>query len=76
MKLGKLNFIYNNDKHQAADDGYHHVLVYDAVEREYENLMITKSEMGRIRLRARNNPEDCVSPSWVDGLIALFFRVF
>ena len=38
MKLGKLNYIYNLDKHHAANKGYYRVLVFDSVERRYENL--------------------------------------
>jgi|TARA_R110000796_G_scaffold9228_1_gene31562 hypothetical protein len=71
MKLGKLNYIYNLYKHHAANKGYYHVLVYDAVERRYENLVITDGEMESIRDRARKNPEDLVAlrPSWLDRLI-------
>jgi|TARA_R110000824_G_scaffold184044_1_gene365084 hypothetical protein len=70
MKLGKLNYIYNLDKHQAANKGYYHALVFDAVERKYENLIITDGEMKKIRERSRKNPEDAVQPSWFDMIIA------
>tara|TARA_Y100000310_G_C20468252_1_gene708722 strand:- start:643 stop:870 length:228 start_codon:yes stop_codon:yes gene_type:complete len=70
MKLGKLNYIYNLDKHHAANKGYYRALVYDAVERKYENLMITDGEMKKIRERARKNPEDIASASWFDRIIA------
>ena len=70
MKLGKLNYIYNIDKHHAANKGYYCALVFDAVERRYENLIITDSEMKKIRERASKNPEDIVSPSWFDMIIA------
>ena len=56
MKLGKLNYIYNLDKHQAANKGYYHALVFDA--------------MKKIRERSRKNPEDAVQPSWFDMIIA------
>ena len=69
MKLGKLNYIYNLDKHHAANRGYYYALVYDAVERKYENLMITDCEMKKIRERARKNPEDTTKPSWFDKFI-------
>ena len=69
MKLGKLNYIYNLDKHHAANKGYYHALVYDSVERKYENLIITDAEMGKIRARAEKNPEDAAKPSWLDRLI-------
>ena len=69
MKLGKLNYIYNLDKHHAANRGYYYALVYDAVERKYENLMITDGEMKKIRERARKNPEDTTKPSWFDKFI-------
>tara|TARA_R110000851_G_scaffold223113_1_gene376012 strand:- start:324 stop:563 length:240 start_codon:yes stop_codon:yes gene_type:complete len=72
MQIGKLNYIYNQDKHQAASKGYHHVLVFDSVERRYENLIITDSEMKKIRERASKNPEDLVAPSWLDRLIEWF----
>ena len=55
MNLGKLNYIYNLDKHQAANKGYYYALVYDSVE--------------RIRARAQKNPEDITTPSWFDKLI-------
>ena len=48
MKLGKLNYIYNLDKHHAANKGYYHALVFDSVERRYENLIITDSEMKKL----------------------------
>jgi hypothetical protein len=70
MKLGKLNYIYNLDKHHAANKGYYRVLVFDSVERRYENLVITDSEMKKIRERAKKNPEDLVSPTWFDQFIA------
>ena len=70
MKLGKLNYIYNLDKHHAANKGYYRALVYDAVERKYENLMITDGEMKKIRERTRKNPEDSASASWFDRIIA------
>ena len=70
MKLGKLNYIYNLDKHQAANKGYYYALVYDAVERKYENLIITDGEMKKIRARASKNPEDITKPGWLDKLIA------
>jgi hypothetical protein len=70
MKLGKLNYIFNLDKHHAANKGYYRVLVFDSVERRYENLVITDSEMKKIRERANKNPEDLVAPSWFDQLIA------
>ena len=70
MKLGKLNYIFNMDKHHAANKGYYRVLVFDAVERRYENLVITDSEMKKIRERANKNPEDLISPSWFDRFIA------
>jgi hypothetical protein len=70
MKLGKLNYIYNLDKHHAANKGYYQALVFDSVERRYENLIITDSEMKKIRERAKKNPEDVVRPSWFDQLIA------
>ncbi len=75
MKLGKLNYIFNLDKHHAANKGYYRVLVFDSVERRYENLVITDSEMKKIRERANKNPEDLVGPSWFDKLIATF-RLF
>ena len=73
MNLGKLNYIYNLYRHHAANKGYYHVLVYDTVERRYENLVITDGEMESIRARARKNPEDLVAlrPSWIDRLIAI-----
>ena len=70
MKLGKLNYIHNLDRHHAANKGYYHALVFDAVERRYENLIITDSEMKKIRERSRKNPEDAIQPSWFDQLIA------
>ncbi len=70
MKLGKLNYIYNLDKHQAANKGYYHALVFDSVERKYENLIITDGEMKKIRERANKNPEDLATASWFDRLIA------
>ena len=70
MKLGRLNYIYNLDKHHAANKGYYRALVYDAVERKYENLMITDSEMKKIRARANKNPEDAAVASWFDRIIA------
>ena len=70
MKLGKLNYIHNLDKHHAANIGYYRALVFDAVERKYENLIITDSEMKKIRARALKNPEDLTQPSWFDMLIA------
>jgi hypothetical protein len=70
MKLGKLNYIFNLDKHHAANKGYYRVLVFDSVERRYENLVITDSEMKKIRERANKNPEDLTQPTWFDQLIA------
>ena len=70
MKLGKLNYIFNLDKHHAANKGYYRVLVFDSVERRYENLVITDSEMKKIRDRANKNPEDLTQPTWFDQLIA------
>jgi len=75
MKLGKLNYIFNMDKHHAANKGYYRVLVFDSVERRYENLIITDSEMKKIRERSSKNPEDVVQPSWLDQIIATF-RLF
>ena len=71
MKLGKLSYIYNLYRHHAANKGYYHVLVYDDVERRYENLIITDAEMDAIRARARKNPEDLqtLKPTWFDRLI-------
>ena len=69
MNLGKLNYIYNLDKHHSANKGYYYALVYDSVERKYENLIITDAEMGKIRARAQKNPEDITKPSWFDKLI-------
>ena len=70
MKLGKLNYIFNLDKHHAANKGYYRVLVFDSVERRYENLVITDSEMKKIRERANKNPEDLTQPTWFDQFIA------
>jgi len=70
MKLGRLNYINNLDKHHAANKGYYRARVYDAVERKYENWMITDGEMKKIRERARKNPEDLTTASWFDRLIA------
>jgi len=70
MKLGRLNYIRNLDRHHAANKGYYCALVYDAVERKYENLMITDGEMKKIRERAMKNPEDITTASWFDRLIA------
>ena len=70
MNLGKLNYIYNLDKHHSANKGYYYALVYDSVERKYENLMITDGEMKKIRARAQKNPEATVQPSWLDMIIA------
>ena len=70
MKLGKLNYIFNLDKHHAANKGYYRVLVFDSVERRYENLVITDSEMKKIRDRANKNPEDLTQPTWFDQFIA------
>ncbi len=74
MKLGKLSYIYNLYKHHAANTGYYHVLVYDDVEKKYENLVITDSEMDAIRARAQKNPEDLIElqPTWFDKLIKVF----
>ena len=73
MKLGKLSYIYNLYRHHAANKGYYHVLVYDQVENQYENLVITDTEMDTIRARARKNPEDLVAlkPTWFDRLITM-----
>ena len=70
MKLGRLNYINNLDKHHAANKGYYRALVYDAVEGKYENLMITDGEMKKIRARANKNPEDTAVASWLDRIIA------
>ena len=71
MKLGKLSNIYNLYRHHAANKGYYHVLVYDQVENQYENLVITDTEMDTIRARSRKNPEDiqALKPTWFDRLI-------
>jgi hypothetical protein len=69
MNLGKLNYIYNLDKHHSANKGYYYALVFDSVERRYENLIITDAEMKKIRERSRKNPEDAVRPSWLDMVI-------
>jgi len=73
MKLGKLNYIFNLDKHHAANKGYYRVLVFDSVERRYENLVITDTEMDTIRARSRKNPEDLITlqPTWFDRLITM-----
>ena len=73
MKLGKLSYIYNLYKHHAANTGYYHVLVYDKVENQYENLIITDAEMDTIRARARKNPEDLITlkATWFDRLITM-----
>ena len=76
MRLGKLNFIFNSESHHAADSGYYHVLVFDAVEDKFEELMITKSEMGRIRLRSAHNKEDSAGTGFFDRFIASFYRSF
>jgi len=70
MKLGRLNYIHNLDRHHAANKGYYRALVYDAVEGKYENLMITDSEMKKIRARANKNPEDAAVASWFDRIVA------
>ena len=49
------------------------VLANNQVENQYENLVITDTEMDTIRARSRKNPEDLITlqPTWFDRLITM-----
>ena len=64
--LGRLHYHDNEAPHDAAAQAYARVLVYDGA--EFETLLLTPTELERIRERSERNPEDHLSPSWWDRL--------
>ena len=59
--LGKLEQVKNEAGTPSASTVYWRVVVQDA-SRPPECLLMTESELTRIRVRARKNPEDCLIP--------------
>lgn len=60
--LGRLEKVQNKDKAATATTTYWRVTVVSGTERRQECLLLTESELSKIRYRARRNPEDCRVP--------------
>ena len=67
--IGKIGITGNLDRKVAASATYYRVLVLNS-EKKFETLLLTENELLRIRERVKKNPEDEISPSWVDRLIS------
>lgn len=62
--FGRVRISFNKQAKPAASDIYNAVCVYN--ERgEYETLLLTESDLTKVRARASKNPEDVVQLSWV-----------
>jgi len=67
--FGKLHVTFNNDPKFGSSIKYHRVLVKAGG--QFETLLLTDSELERIRGRSDSNPEELLEPTWVDKLRAL-----
>jgi hypothetical protein len=60
--LGRLEKVENKDRAATATTSYWRVAVVSGPERRQECLLLTESELSKIRYRAKRNPEDCALP--------------
>jgi hypothetical protein len=70
MKYGKLHKTENIDPKFGSQLSYWRVLVQGPNE-AFETLLLTESELERVRRRAQKSPEEELYPSWMDKLRAL-----
>ena len=67
--IGNLKKTKNISQSGGEGLSYHKVVVYSDEDKEYITLLITDSEMDRLKVRALKNTEDESSPSWFARLI-------
>ena len=68
-KFGHLQTVANIDPKFGSASEYVRVLVKDERGR-FETLLLTRTELVRIRDRAKSSPEEDIVPSWLDKLRA------
>lgn len=74
--LGRMWCIRNLDQKNGASSTYTQILVVD-VTGKFETLLLTDSELEKIRHRVKKNPEDEIYPTWFDRMTSFlggFFR--
>ena len=72
LNLGDLHPHVNGDRTFGTPKAYVRVLVYNGD--LFETLLLTDSEIKRLRARVDKNPEDSIQPTLWDRLAALFRR--
>lgn len=71
--FGKIQSVANKEAVPAASATYHALCVLNS-SGEYETLLLTKSDLQRMRDRAKKNPEDCISLHWASRAVLWVFR--
>jgi hypothetical protein len=75
MAYGKLEKVENLDRKGTANTVYWRVMVKGGY--GIETLVLTDTELVRVRARAASNPEDTqMVPTWWDRATAAFSDVF
>tara|TARA_Y100000114_G_C11745238_1_gene321245 strand:- start:651 stop:884 length:234 start_codon:yes stop_codon:yes gene_type:complete len=64
--FGQIKRQSNKDAEPAANLSYYAICVLDETY-NYETLLLTENELRRMRMRAKRNPEDWITLSWVQS---------
>ena len=72
--IGKISVTRNLDQKITASSAYYRVLVLNEKNKP-ETLLLTEGELSRVRDRVKKNPEDEVTPSFLDRVILWIVKV-
>ena len=72
--IGKISVTRNLDQKITASSAYYRVLVLNEKNKP-ETLLLTEAELSRVRDRVKKNPEDEVTPSFLDRVILWIVKV-
>lgn len=73
--FGRIKIIYNKEASASSKPVYNAICVQNELG-EYETLLLTESDLERLRDRARKNPEDCIALTWFAKAILWVLKVF
>lgn len=66
--FGEIKPVANKEAAPAANATYHAVCVINE-EGGQETLLLTASDLERVRSRAKKNPEDLITLTWLQNLV-------
>ena len=72
--VGKISVTRNLDQKVTASSAYYRVLVLNKKNKP-ETLLLTEGELTRVRDRVKKNPEDEITPSFLDRMILWIVKV-